>query len=69
MHNASNATFYRGFNTQPPEGGCVRSADLILRMIRFNTQPPEGGCIVRFRRATSPVSFNTQPPEGGCSTN
>ena len=21
LHNASNATFYRGFNTQPPEGG------------------------------------------------
>ena len=56
----------RRFNTQPPEGGCVRGMEACRDCAGFNTQPPEGGC--RFGSA-SPVrrsSFNTQPPEGGC---
>ena len=33
-----------GFNTQPPEGGCVRAHVRLVWAGRFNTQPPEGGC-------------------------
>ena len=34
----------RGFNTQPPEGGCARTEKRGVMDWRFNTQPPEGGC-------------------------
>ena len=33
-----------GFNTQPPEGGCIRRKGWCPVMACFNTQPPEGGC-------------------------
>ena len=33
----------RCFNTQPPEGGWIRSAEVFEQQLRFNTQPPEGG--------------------------
>ena len=45
MHIASNATFYRGFNTQPPEGGWRITASRTVNQCGFNTQPPEGGWI------------------------
>ena len=32
------------FNTQPPEGGCLREDKVLLMFRCFNTQPPEGGC-------------------------
>ena len=32
-----------GFNTQPPEGGWIRTARLSRQKQCFNTQPPEGG--------------------------
>ena len=32
------------FNTQPPEGGCVRKDQNAIMATSFNTQPPEGGC-------------------------
>ena len=32
-----------GFNTQPPEGGCVSNRQGRTRRKGFNTQPPEGG--------------------------
>ena len=32
------------FNTQPPEGGCIKPIFNHLLLISFNTQPPEGGC-------------------------
>ena len=32
------------FNTQPPEGGCLKRVIAIHSKARFNTQPPEGGC-------------------------
>ena len=32
-----------GFNTQPPEGGWVRTPEYRSYHERFNTQPPEGG--------------------------
>ena len=36
--------FKRGFNTQPPEGGCNVISVSRSGMSSFNTQPPEGGC-------------------------
>ena len=35
----------RGFNTQPPEGGCIQTQHNSSRKTCFNTQPPEGGCL------------------------
>ena len=34
---------HRGFNTQPPEGGCDDVAAIAAHYDSFNTQPPEGG--------------------------
>ena len=34
-----------GFNTQPPEGGCLTHLRVRSQSDGFNTQPPEGGCI------------------------
>ena len=33
-----------GFNTQPPEGGCLCAQPAQITAACFNTQPPEGGC-------------------------
>ena len=33
-----------GFNTQPPEGGCLLSAKTLRHTAGFNTQPHGGGC-------------------------
>ena len=33
-----------GFNTQPPEGGCIANNKDLVTNLGFNTQPPEGGC-------------------------
>ena len=55
-----------GFNTQPPEGGCLIFQSLHLNYQRFNTQPPEGGCIIKRHIKYKVKGFNTQPPEGGC---
>ena len=33
-----------GFNTQPPEGGCLEGFQQCFRTESFNTQRPEGGC-------------------------
>ncbi len=34
---------YKGFNTQPPEGGWIGCGQQYARLTGFNTQPPEGG--------------------------
>ena len=36
---------FRGFNTQPPEGGWVLFAENYFFSSGFNTQPPEGGWV------------------------
>ena len=36
--------YLTGFNTQPPEGGCMVLAASADKIACFNTQPPEGGC-------------------------
>ena len=56
----------RGFNTQPPEGGCTQKAVRKAQKNCFNTQPPEGGCQRQVKPLRMIESFNTQPPEGGC---
>ena len=55
-----------GFNTQPPEGGCISGSLIYCLAACFNTQPPEGGCAGARRAAVGTRGFNTQPPEGGC---
>ena len=39
----NTAAARHGFNTQPPEGGCIISSALTALILSFNTQPPEGG--------------------------
>ena len=58
----------KGFNTQPPEGGCGRPTFAVCSSNGFNTQPPEGGCTSSKKKSELLMSFNTQPPEGGCRT-
>ena len=58
---------YFSFNTQPREGGCLRTTTPSMSMSRFNTQPREGGCKVCNKRKSEVMGFNTQPREGGCS--
>ena len=55
-----------GFNTQPPEGGCVLNYTQVCKRLCFNTQPPEGGCKRLKWLIKLTICFNTQPPEGGC---
>ena len=40
---ANRHALHPGFNTQPPEGGWIRTVRLIRCIGSFNTQPPEGG--------------------------
>ena len=54
------------FNTQPPEGGCLRHYLYPQTLPGFNTQPPEGGCQGSICPMHAWRGFNTQPPEGGC---
>ena len=56
---------YRGFNTQPPEGGWRLTDCSPTPTHSFNTQPPEGGWGYGSTVRSQRKSFNTQPPEGG----
>ena len=56
-----------GFNTQPPEGGC-----LILPILQKSAQKFQHTAARRRLRRfilspCKPCCFNTQPPEGGCA--
>ena len=42
----ANTDRHFGFNTQPPEGGCVWFRVWLDKIPSFNTQPPEGGCFL-----------------------
>ena len=58
-----------GFNTQPPEGGC-----LILPILQKSAQKFQHTAARRRLRRfilspCKPCCFNTQPPEGGCYSN
>ena len=53
---------YGCFNTQPPEGGCLKHTVVCKLSCCFNTQPPEGGWIRRL--AANPahlVSTHSRP--------
>ena len=54
----SRAIFQNCFNTQPPEGGCMRIKKMKVRIISFNTQPPEGGCSLH-KKARKISKLNT----------
>ena len=69
MHIASNATFYRGFNTQPPEGGWdFRGGGQRRFPVSTHSRLKAAGKF--FDLAVEQYdSFNTQPPEGGWASN
>ncbi len=46
-----------GFNTQPPEGGCILGFDSNVATNGFNTQPPEGGCLRHAHRGDTDARF------------
>ena len=43
--NLSLPRGFERFNTQPHEGGCIRSIRGLSQISSFNTQPHEGGCL------------------------
>ena len=45
------------FNTQPPEGGCMRGGLRCLIFSSFNTQPPKGGCFIARLQPGGEVAF------------
>ena len=50
------------FNTQPPEGGCIRVSCFNRCDCRFNTQPPEGGWAMAALMTDNPsVSTHSRP--------
>ena len=49
-----------GFNTQPPEGGCIYKPIWQVASDCFNTQPPEGGCLrLNYRSPPHPMFQHT----------
>ena len=67
MFIGTDLTNIRGFNTQPPEGGCHMTNVVSIRSFMFQHTA------TRRRLPDLPVKkpfgkngFNTQPPEGGC---
>ena len=56
----------RGFNTQPPEGGCGNTyLETLHSVVSTRSRPKAAG--VKPACSCTANSFNTQPPEGGCS--
>ena len=55
------------FNTQPPEGGCVRYEDFteIDREVSTHSRP-KAAALGALLKIFDICCFNTQPPEGGC---
>ena len=47
-----------GFNTQPPEGGWLKTVSFSVVQPGFNTQPPEGGC-QRYEQKLHPNAVST----------
>ena len=56
----------RGFNTQPPEGGCNFPFFKFTFYRRFQHTATRRWLPGLFKTAISINGFNTQPPEGGC---
>ena len=59
-------TIFKGFNTQPPEGGWNCETQTLIRNKSFNTQPPEGGWLLYWsRRRQQFVSTHSRPKAAG----
>ena len=57
-----------GFNTQPPEGGCIENGCQNIRRCMFQHTATRRWLLFRvFNSYLYQYSFNTQPPEGGCT--
>ena len=56
-----------GFNSQPPEGGCVLRTAIPQRVVWFQLTAARRRLRPGLLDAISVASFNSQPPEGGCS--
>ena len=58
----------RGFNTQPPEGGCVQVVHYRTDNFEVSTHSrPKAAAFHWLAHRLTSLRFNTQPPEGGCS--
>ncbi len=58
---------FKSFNTQPPEGGCVRSIGGLFCIPIVSTHSrPKAAAFAPAPATTGVKCFNTQPPEGGC---
>ena len=58
----------KGFNTQPPEGGCIIPTGAVLIVdVSTLSRPKAAG--LEFSIRIIRYSFNTQPPEGGWTVN
>ena len=54
-----------GFNTQPPEGGCLNNIEQVAEQyVSTHSRPKAAGTKVLMQSHF--ICFNTQPPEGGC---
>ena len=58
-----------GFNTQPPEGGCISDCGKIHKIALFQHTATRRWLLYHITTNTGHASFNTQPPEGGCLNN
>ena len=67
---ANSSIFFKffGFNTQPPEGGCLQNLIRFQWRQSFNTQPPEGGCglIYGYYAGGKCVSTHSHPKVAAC---
>ena len=57
---------HKGFNTQPPEGGCLMTAISGLSFIEFQHTAARRWLPPTALDRVLGTGFNTQPPEGGC---
>ena len=55
-----------GFNTQPPEGGCVIDKEVLINPGVSTHSHPKVAAVGHTGIKRPKTSFNTQPPEGGC---
>ena len=54
-----------GFNTQPPEGGCIPTFGLLILSDVSTHSRPKAAVGLSPHLTSRSFGFNTQPPEGG----
>ena len=62
----AGGSFWICFNTQPPEGGCLRNIMIQHKKRLFQHTATRRWLQGRSSFLRFDESFNTQPPEGGC---